>query len=61
MTWDPRPRPEAHREPASGEWAGVPSLTTETLRTERLVLRPFRTGDADAVHRASQDPETQRW
>jgi RimJ/RimL family protein N-acetyltransferase len=36
-------------------------LTTETIRTERLVLRPFRPEDVDAVHRASQDPETQRW
>ena len=31
------------------------------MRTERLVLRPFRPADVDAVHRASQDPETQRW
>jgi RimJ/RimL family protein N-acetyltransferase len=36
-------------------------LTTETIRTERLLLRPFRPSDVDAVHRASQDPETQRW
>ncbi|MDP5182771.1 GNAT family N-acetyltransferase [Blastococcus sp. BMG 814] len=36
-------------------------LTTETVRTERLVLRPFRPADVEAVHRASQDPETQRW
>ncbi|WP_456599933.1 GNAT family N-acetyltransferase [Blastococcus sp. SYSU DS0616] len=36
-------------------------LPTETLRTERLVLRPFRTSDTDAVHRASQDADTQRW
>jgi RimJ/RimL family protein N-acetyltransferase len=31
------------------------------VRTERLVLRPFRSTDIDAVFRASQDPETQRW
>jgi RimJ/RimL family protein N-acetyltransferase len=36
-------------------------LRTETVRTERLVLRPFRPSDVDAVFRASQDPETQRW
>jgi RimJ/RimL family protein N-acetyltransferase len=36
-------------------------LTTEVVRTERLVLRPFRPSDVDAVHRAGQDPETQRW
>jgi RimJ/RimL family protein N-acetyltransferase len=36
-------------------------LCTEVVRTERLVLRPFRPTDVDAVYRASQDPETQRW
>jgi RimJ/RimL family protein N-acetyltransferase len=36
-------------------------LTTETIRTERLVLRPLGSADIDAVLRASQDPETQRW
>jgi RimJ/RimL family protein N-acetyltransferase len=36
-------------------------MRTETVRTERLLLRPFRAADVDAVHRASQDPETQRW
>jgi RimJ/RimL family protein N-acetyltransferase len=36
-------------------------LATESIRTERLVLRPFRRTDVDAVFRASQDPETQRW
>ena len=36
-------------------------LTTETIRTARLVLRPFRPADVDAVLRASQDPETRRW
>jgi RimJ/RimL family protein N-acetyltransferase len=36
-------------------------LRTEIVRTERLVLRPFRPTDVDAVFRASQDPETQRW
>ncbi|MCB5169425.1 GNAT family N-acetyltransferase [Streptomyces bambusae] len=32
-----------------------------TLSTERLVLRPWRPDDADAVHRACQDPDIQRW
>jgi RimJ/RimL family protein N-acetyltransferase len=36
-------------------------LTTETLRTERLVLRPYRAEDVDAVHRACQDPDILRW
>jgi RimJ/RimL family protein N-acetyltransferase len=36
-------------------------LTTEVEPTERLVLRPFRPDDVDAVFRASQDPKTQRW
>ncbi len=36
-------------------------LATESIRTERLLLRPFRPSDVDAVHRASQDSETQRW
>ena len=36
-------------------------LATESLRTARLHLRPFRADDVDAVHRASQDPESQRW
>ena len=66
MTSTPRPRPEARRERASGEGAGVLSLsavdlTTEVVRTDRLTLRPYRPDDVDAVHRASQDPETQRW
>jgi RimJ/RimL family protein N-acetyltransferase len=36
-------------------------LVTETVRTDRLVLRPYRPDDEDAVHRACQDPEIQRW
>lgn len=32
-----------------------------TLTTERLLLRPFTTGDAGAVHTACQDPEIPRW
>jgi RimJ/RimL family protein N-acetyltransferase len=36
-------------------------LVTETVRTARLVLRPFRPSDVDAVLRSSQDAETQRW
>lgn len=36
-------------------------LPTETLHTERLVLRPYRPDDVDAVHRACQDPAIQRW
>jgi RimJ/RimL family protein N-acetyltransferase len=36
-------------------------LITESVRTARLLLRPFRPEDVDAVHRASQDPEAQRW
>ncbi|TFV52294.1 GNAT family N-acetyltransferase [Blastococcus sp. TF02A-35] len=36
-------------------------LVTETVRTERLVLRPYRADDVAPVHRACQDPEIQRW
>jgi RimJ/RimL family protein N-acetyltransferase len=36
-------------------------LTTEVVRTDRLVLRPYRRDDVDAVHRACQDDEAQRW
>jgi RimJ/RimL family protein N-acetyltransferase len=36
-------------------------LATEIVRTDRLVLRPYRPDDEDAVHRACQDPEIQRW
>jgi RimJ/RimL family protein N-acetyltransferase len=36
-------------------------LPTEVVRTGRLVLRPYRPDDADAVHRACQDPDIQRW
>jgi RimJ/RimL family protein N-acetyltransferase len=36
-------------------------LPTVVLRTERLVLRPFRPEDAGAVFAACQDPETLRW
>jgi len=66
MSSTPRPRPEARRELASGEGAGVLSLTdvdltTEVVRTDRLVLRPYRPDDDDEVFRACQDPETQRW
>jgi RimJ/RimL family protein N-acetyltransferase len=40
---------------------GALDLTSETIRTERLLLRPFRSDDVDAVLHASQDAETQRW
>ncbi|WP_116452554.1 GNAT family N-acetyltransferase [Blastococcus litoris] len=36
-------------------------LASEVVRTRRLTLRPFRSDDVDAVLRASQDPESQRW
>jgi RimJ/RimL family protein N-acetyltransferase len=36
-------------------------LTTEVIRTARLLLRPPRREDEDAVHRACQDPEVLRW
>jgi RimJ/RimL family protein N-acetyltransferase len=36
-------------------------LTTETLHTERLVLRPYRPDDADDVFRACSDEDIQRW
>jgi RimJ/RimL family protein N-acetyltransferase len=36
-------------------------LTAEVLRTERLVLRPWSTGDLDDLTRAHQDDEMARW
>ena len=36
-------------------------LITETVRTERLLLRPYRPDDVEPVHRACQDPGIQRW
>ena len=36
-------------------------LPTETIRTERLLLRPYRPEDVEPVFRACQDPGTQRW
>jgi RimJ/RimL family protein N-acetyltransferase len=36
-------------------------LTTEVVRTDRLVLRPYRPDDVVTVLRACQDPEIQRW
>jgi RimJ/RimL family protein N-acetyltransferase len=46
--------------PPGLDMAGV-ALATETVRTERLVLRPHRTDDQDAVFRACQDEEIQHW
>ena len=36
-------------------------LTTEMVRAERLVLRPFRPDDVETVYRACRDPDLQRW
>lgn len=36
-------------------------LTTEVVRTDRLVLRPFRADDADAVFAACQAEDIRRW
>jgi RimJ/RimL family protein N-acetyltransferase len=36
-------------------------LSTEVVRTERLVLRPFREDDVEAVFAGCQDPDVQRW
>jgi RimJ/RimL family protein N-acetyltransferase len=46
--------------PGEMDLSGI-DLTTAEVRTERLLLRPFRSGDTDAVYRACQDPATQRW
>ncbi|MGY1632357.1 GNAT family N-acetyltransferase [Geodermatophilus sp. SYSU D01186] len=42
------------------ELSGI-DLTTEVVRTDRLVLRPHRPDDEDAVLRACQDPGIQQW
>lgn len=36
-------------------------LPSVVVRTDRLVLRPYRPEDVDPVHRACQDPDIQRW
>jgi RimJ/RimL family protein N-acetyltransferase len=36
-------------------------LTNEVVHGERLLLRPFRPDDVDAVFRACQDGDLQRW
>ena len=36
-------------------------LTTEVVRTDRLVLRPFREDDVDPVLAACQSPDIARW
>jgi RimJ/RimL family protein N-acetyltransferase len=36
-------------------------LTTETIRTERLLLRPYRPEDEDAVFAACQAEDIRRW
>ena len=36
-------------------------LITEAVRTERLLLRPYRRDDVDPVYRACQSPDLQRW
>ncbi|MGY1773005.1 GNAT family N-acetyltransferase [Blastococcus sp. SYSU D00813] len=46
--------------PDGMDLSGV-DLTTEVVRTERLVLRPHRPDDADAVFAACQDADIQRW
>jgi RimJ/RimL family protein N-acetyltransferase len=42
------------------ELSGV-DLPTEVVRTERLVLRPYRADDIEVIHRACQDPDIQYW
>ena len=44
----------------SWDLSGV-DLTSEVLRTERLVLRPYRSADIAVIHRACQDPAIQHW
>jgi RimJ/RimL family protein N-acetyltransferase len=41
--------------------AGIRSLPNVTLRTERLLLRPWAEADIDAITAACQDPEIQRY
>lgn len=42
------------------DFTGI-DLTTEVVRTERLLLRPYRPEDVDPVFRACQHPDLQRW
>jgi RimJ/RimL family protein N-acetyltransferase len=39
----------------------MPGTAASELRTERLVLRPFRAGDADAIARYSDDEDYRRY
>lgn len=41
--------------------AGTRSFSNVTLRTERLLLRPWAEADIDAITAACQDPEIQRY
>jgi RimJ/RimL family protein N-acetyltransferase len=41
--------------------APVHDFTATSLRTERLILRPWGEADIDAIAEACQDPETQRY
>ncbi|MTB50290.1 GNAT family N-acetyltransferase [Lewinella sp. W8] len=36
-------------------------MLVRELRTERLILRPFRPEDAEALYRLNGDPEVMRW
>lgn len=38
-----------------------PPMGSDELRTERLVLRQWRSGDWTALHRAYGDAEVMRW
>ena len=46
---------------AAAKDATSPDLTRVTLRTERLVLRPWAESDIDAITEACQDPDIHRY
>ena len=62
---DPSSTDSTSTDPSGMDLSGIDlsgiDLTTETVRTARLVLRPFRPDDVDAVFAACQDPEIPRW
>jgi [ribosomal protein S5]-alanine N-acetyltransferase len=45
----------------SGRGGGRPGGPAPVLTTERLELRPFRHGDADALHALFTDADVRRW
>ncbi|MBW8806755.1 MAG: GNAT family N-acetyltransferase [Catenulisporales bacterium] len=57
----PRTRQRSVEVPESSPPAKVTALPEGPLRTERLLLRPWREQDIPGIYRICQDPDIQRW